>query len=179
MLKYFYPRPPRGGRTVKIFIFHQFFSDFYPRPSARRANGAVYHHSKNSDRFLSTPSARRATYIILMEIGSILISIHALREEGDRSRRSREKLPKNFYPRPPRGGRLNITITINCYWYFYPRPPRGGRLGALKKIKDYLDISIHALREEGDRRLSRLKKSRAIFLSTPSARRATNRYCCT
>ena len=57
------------------------------------------------------------------------ISIHALREEGD-SPRAREGIePKNFYPRPPRGGRLN------------------DQLGHIQMLA----ISIHALREEGDR----------------------------
>ena len=35
-------------------------------------------------RFLSTPSARRATYLILVLCVALKISIHALREEGDR-----------------------------------------------------------------------------------------------
>ena len=35
------------------------------------------------------------------------------------------------------------------------------------------DISIHALREEGDTRTSRISSSMPSFLSTPSARRAT------
>ena len=57
------------------------------------------------------------------------ISIHALREEGDT--RTCRKTP----------GRSD----------FYPRPPRGGRLCSFEVLyKAYL-ISIHALREEGDR----------------------------
>ena len=36
------------------------------------------------------------------------ISIHALREEGDRTRPTRASSGWNFYPRPPRGGRLKI-----------------------------------------------------------------------
>ena len=56
---------------------------------------------------------------------------------------------------------------------FYPRPPRGGR--RLRKRKDWATrmISIHALREEGDRDLYRFIADFGIFLSTPSARRAT------
>ena len=38
------------------------------------------------------------------------ISIHALREEGDRSIRSTSPATTNFYPRPPRGGRLTPTL---------------------------------------------------------------------
>ena len=34
--------------------------------------------------------------------------------------------------------------------HFYPRPPRGGRLNDDAKIDEMLQISIHALREEGD-----------------------------
>ena len=33
---------------------------------------------------------------------------------------------------------------------FYPRPPRGGRLLAFSLLPRSHDISIHALREEGD-----------------------------
>ena len=57
----------------------------------------------------------------------------------------------NFYPRPPRGGRRPCA---HC-------SPLGGR------------ISIHALREEGDEGRGGQFCSLDIFLSTPSARRAT------
>ena len=35
--------------------------------------------------------------------------------------------------------------------YFYPRPPRGGRHGVRRLDSKAHGISIHALREEGDR----------------------------
>ena len=56
---------------------------------------------------------------------------------------------------------------------FYPRPPRGGRRGLLHPARHIQAISIHALREEGDipEVLEIIKRSE--FLSTPSARRAT------
>ena len=79
--------------------------------------------------------------------------------------------------------------------YFYPRPPRGGRLAALCTVRDELEISIHALREEGDSQvlvhvqnihisIHALREEGDLtakangrepskFLSTPSARRAT------
>ena len=56
------------------------------------------------------------------------ISIHALREEGDRLEEENSRQDRHFYPRPPRGGRLCKPVTT---------PP--------EQI-----ISIHALREEGD-----------------------------
>ena len=78
--------------------------------------------------FLSTLSARRATRYWVQESMPIWISIHALREEGD------------------------PTVTALLHWStdFYPRPPRGGRLVSPVFVYNNRWISIHALREEGD-----------------------------
>ena len=57
--------------------------------------------------------------------------------------------------------------------YFYPRPPRGGRRVHRRVYGGLEGISIHALREEGDLPLSGAANVVAIFLSTPSTRRAT------
>ena len=58
--------------------------------------------------------------------------------------------------------------------HFYPRPPRGGRQELRESVKKIMEISIHALREEGD--CSSLVEQSGVktFLSTPSARRATS-----
>ena len=56
---------------------------------------------------------------------------------------------------------------------FYPRPPRGGRLTDATSCKVSCEISIHALREEGDTNGLVAFANGYIFLSTPSARRAT------
>ena len=55
--------------------------------------------------FLSTPSARRATLSCTDFFLGFQISIHALREEGDRDLKRIIRSQRNFYPRPPRGGR--------------------------------------------------------------------------
>ena len=55
--------------------------------------------------FLSTPSARRATGLLIRGGRITAISIHALREEGDVWKSLKKRDSKNFYPRPPRGGR--------------------------------------------------------------------------
>ena len=145
----FYPRPPRGGR-----------------PSGSQHQGLC-------PPFLSTPSARRATPDGPQGQRQAGISIHALREEGDPVRRTPSLRQGHFYPRPPRGGRQRrgsspgvfIMISIHALReegdavssskrpaarYFYPRPPRGGRRGDTGGLK-LLNV----------------------FLSTPSARRAT------
>ena len=124
-------------------------------------------------RFLSTPSARRATREIihakcatqisihaLREEGDGVferhlrhngISIHALREEGDGKRMTPIPFREQFLSTPsarratpaPPGSTPSQTD-------FYPRPPRGGRRGMPLGVEPSQQISIHALREEGD-----------------------------
>ena len=101
--RHFYPRPPRGGRRVPRTRRPQPVH-FYPRPP--RGGRRVFLDEDQSD---------------------ILISIHALREEGDRVRFLRSSQRHNFYPRPPRGGRRRSRYCRPPQRYFYPRPPRGGR----------------------------------------------------
>ena len=125
-----------------------------------------------------------------------IISIHALREEGDRQLQQGTNTVANFYPRPPRGGRHSVGQFQALHGNFYPRPPRGGRpkshsscwscrvisIHALREEGDFSsalnfvptwDISIHALREEGDPKPAINLSTSLSFLSTPSARRAT------
>ena len=145
---YFYPRPPRGGRLVEFcqlhqpvvflstpsarratrnsYMFTRFLRDFYPRPP-RGGRQQLKDKETSMSKFLSTPSARRATKTPKQEKSTKVISIHALREEGDGTRRPMVPKPSNFYPRPPRGGRPKATEAAEAKEYFYPRPPRGGR----------------------------------------------------
>ena len=106
---------------------------------------------------------------------------------------------QNFYPRPPRGGRHAARPRTKCAQVisihalreegdlplrqdpdpvcdFYPRPPRGGRPPGGCKTKGMDTISIHALREEGDAANAAFRSLFAEFLSTPSARRATQSW---
>ena len=50
--------------------------------------------------FLSTPSVRRATPWIRLKVSHFLISIHALREEGDQVTLSTPSLAKQFLSTP-------------------------------------------------------------------------------
>ena len=149
VLGHFYPRPPRGGRPGGM-----------PNPRAVKE-----------------------------------ISIHALREEGDHRSLFRSAQKIDFYPRPPRGGRPTSSLPSWRGGNFYPRPPRGGRqayktdgwvgLAFLStpsarratwpahRGRRQIPISIHALREEGDRTAHGISNAAYRFLSTPSARRAT------
>ena len=147
--KYFYPRPPRGGRPC----FCSYCGRLYVISiHALREEGDAYPRlrSVGNLRFLSTPSARRATNCPVVADIEVGISIHALREEGDPCSAPCLTSPADFYPRPPRGGRPLMMSAGSSSTNFYPRPPRGGRLQSLKQPRGVVCISIHALREEGD-----------------------------
>ena len=100
---HFYPRPPRGGRQGP-FQGTLTKSKFLSTPSARRAT-KLQIIGLDVTQFLSTPSARRATGQWRRVGSHRLISIHALREEGDCCPIVFPSVIKDFYPRPPRGGR--------------------------------------------------------------------------
>ena len=100
--------------------------------------------------FLSTPSARRATCQHSQDKDSKSISIHALREEGDLMGRVSMPQGKDFYPRPPRGGRLGAYEQLGTAEKFLSTPSARRATLASYGIKCDIPISIHALREEGD-----------------------------
>ena len=122
----FYPRPPRGGRFLRISVDIR-PSTFLSTPSARRATVAPDPDNFSAGQFLSTPSARRATQLPIGRDDASKISIHALREEGDTKILPTYAKAAHFYPRPPRGGRQTETGKKKAVNDFYPRPPRGGR----------------------------------------------------
>ena len=78
------------------------------------------------------------------------ISIHALREEGDASASSTSTAPPNFYPRPPRGGRLLLDDPPDFQSIFLSTPSARRATSDSQQFQQCRVISIHALREEGD-----------------------------
>ena len=121
---------------------------------------------------LPTPSGWRATLTSAPRRQMRRISIHALRVEGDRVGLLPRLRDNYFYLRPPGGGRLAARRIQNGLDDFYPRPPGGGRRmradgrsrwslflstpsGWRATVCDIVaeeeaNISIHALRVEGD-----------------------------
>ena len=147
-------------------------------------------------RFLSTPSGWRAT---LVPRADRRRRGHFYPRPPGGGRHSilitTPRWKRNFYPRPPGGGRLSTSTPIWRSLYFYPRPPGGGRRvpfrprpgrtdfyprppGGGRRIVNSLmwtdvQISIHALRVEGDKTCGELPSCTGSFLSTPSGWRAT------
>ena len=168
----FYPRPPRGGRHWWC-VWRLGPDRFLSTPSARRATPKGIQHFLLQWNFYPRPPRGGRLVRLRLLFQTSPISIHALREEGDSSAPGTSLPARYFYPRPPRGGRrvpatggaeiagisihalreegdADVLTNHEQFVNFYPRPPRGGRL-----------------RDEN------VDNAAVLFLSTPSARRAT------
>ena len=145
LLAYFNPRPPRGGR----------------------------HGDDKDDHshviFQSTPSARRATGLSGCVLQVDLISIHALREEGDldRSVQQRQGCEISIHALREEGDWSGSRLRRPWRCNFNPRPPRGGRRPANRWYRIRTPISIHALREESDMRPTSAPRGRSYFNPRP------------
>ena len=128
VMRYFYPRPPRGRRRENIQCEAKLLAISI---HALREEGDVLH---------------------IHLIAVLGISIHALREEGDCAGFSVRLSGKD--------------ISIHAL------REEGDQRRGVPMLAPVL-ISIHALREEGDAGMTEKQRAEFIFLSTPSARRAT------
>ena len=94
----FNPLPPHGGRRHCVLFW-------------------------NADRkFQSTPSAWRETVRNFHTPDRLIISIHSLRMEGDRSPAFRRVPPAYFNPLPPHGGRLTCSVSRTSSFEFQSTP---------------------------------------------------------
>ena len=106
--------------------------------------------------FLSTPSVRRATCPFRVSASANIISIHALREEGDTER----------------------PLFTRSFQSFLSTPSARRATGVTSSVEQGVSISIHALREEGDRRCSKRSSTRSSFYPRPprGGRRIEEKY---
>ena len=84
----------------------------------------------------------------------IIISIHALRGEGDSQGLRRSRRLSYFNPRPPRGGRRTAQKSAQRPHRFQSTPSAGRATVHFGRLQHDKMISIHALRGEGDRELT-------------------------
>ena len=131
-------RPCRAGLYISIHALREegdeqlskvcgLHRHFYPRPP-RGGRQYYIRHLVDADIFLSTPSARRATPITS----------------------TTRAATANFYPRPPRGGR-QVSASWDGVTSVFLSTPSARRATTVRAgFPMYAEISIHALREEGD-----------------------------
>ena len=166
----FYPRPPRGGRPNSQPL-SQVMDLFLSTPSARRATcsnstdvtALVFLSTPSARRatrdyvdrvdayqFLSTPSARRATARRSVHPQRSRISIHALREEGDEQLYVGQGRGEEFLSTPSARRATKAAGQIAKLMQFLSTPSARRATAGLREVGVKTEISIHALREEGD-----------------------------
>ena len=156
-IRYFNPRPPRGGRPAGRIIHNTRYRHFNPRPPR---GGRLRHrdHPAPGEAAISIHAPREGgddhpehgrTYQH--------ISIHAPREGGDEDKAPTTPLEKISIHAPREGGDNDIVLDAQRrQQYFNPRPPRGGRLLGLDTPSSVCPISIHAP-ARGATHLNRIK----------------------
>ena len=132
----------------------QSMSVFLSTPSARRAT-KISPNRTSPRKFLSTPSARRATGKPAFYEVFPVISIHALREEGDFSER-RPEMSRFRFLSTPSARRATMCLQGNSLLAksFLSTPSARRATGHCSEGRRSSQISIHALREEGDQQIS-------------------------
>ena len=126
VMRYFYPRPPRGRRRENIQCEAKLL--------------AISIHALREEGDLDSDIAQ-----IIYKI-----SIHALREEGDQRQPCIVAKLLYFYPRPPRGGRPSGGFAMGYVTKFLSTPSARRATLYNHRHAHCCQISIHALREEGD-----------------------------
>ena len=145
----FYPRPPCGGRPSRQGFLLCPFS------------------------FLSTSPLRGTTHAKPHNGGQRRISIHVPLAGDDKATSWRLTPARNFYPRPPCGGRPAGQQIDFCRMLFLSTSPLRGTTGNLANGRQQIIISIH-VPLAGDDALSLMPlASPDIFLSTSPLRGTT------
>ena len=147
----FQSTPSVGRATINGGFFSFTANRFQSTPSVGRATSSSL-ATVILMTFQSTPSVGRATKAALLRQPGALISIHALRGEGDRSKWRRGTLASHFNPRPPWGGRP-LSGRRNWHWNRHKisiHALRGEGDTFVYHLYFITSISIHALRGEGD-----------------------------
>ena len=193
----FNPRPPWGGRLSRVVESFSFLG-FQSTPSVGRAT-VVSGAYRRVHRFQSTPSVGRATLVDCSKTYKVVISIHALRGEGDVQyglARDAEYISIHALR-----GEGDVFSYINMFTihiisihalrgegdkqadgrpavvaYFNPRPPWGGR--RYQAVLSYCLRNFNPRPPWGGRHtVGYLDELSSIFQSTPSVGRATLFFC--
>ena len=124
--KYFYPRPPCGGRRGRcVCTLNR--SPFLSTSPLRGTTGYTVLFRDYPNISIHVPLAGDDSEEMPTQ-AEIEISIHVPLAGDDDTRLRKTCDLEHFYPRPPCGGRRRRQPSLTTkYWYFYPRPPCGGR----------------------------------------------------
>ena len=149
MPRYFYPRPPRGGRPP-TGCYAIPLVDFYPRPPRGGRRNAVCFPADHIVISIHALREEGDPQAPALQCAAVSISIHALREEGDQAAAPEAIQPEEFLSTPS-ARRATVIRMIADVFTLFLSTPSARRATVIRMIADVF----------------------TLFLSTPSARRAT------
>ena len=147
--KRFNPRPPHGGRPLKILSQLLNFRVSIHAPRTGGDERVVFTGELIAE-FQSTPPARGATPEPAGDLLKHSVSIHAPRTGGDAIASAGLKQELGFNPRPPHGGRRSGSHTVTTEKQFQSTPPARGATRVRCCQGNRESVSIHAPRTGGD-----------------------------
>ena len=182
----FYPRPPRGGRR-RLRQRQDWETNFYPRPprggrptcnSATQAEYSISIHALREEGDITAQEVLQcANYFYPrpprggrrpQQGGARMagtISIHALREEGDWPAVVKEILSDRFLSTPSARRATFTRFSEIAKEFLFLSTPSARRATNLRAdLAAQVEISIHALREEGDQQQQGQRQSLQISI---------------
>ena len=146
----FYPRPPCGGRLQRDLVKLVTFG-FLSTPSVRRATYLQARVAFPSRHFYPRPPCGGRLNVLHQENRERLISIHALRAEGDLNTfRTNDYGRISIHALRAEGDNVFFGgIDLSCIFLSTPSVRRATAVCGI--LYNPARISIHALRAEGDR----------------------------
>ena len=149
LLRYFYPRSPRGER---LYAGLQHAGSLQISIHAPREGSDLYITCKTNGgaQFLSTLPARGATIHPPLPSCWNTISIHAPREGSDAIYQNPRNHVQHFYPRSPRGERQAAFCSTWPHGIFLSTLPARGATRPRLRQDQSLQISIHVPRKGSD-----------------------------
>ena len=176
--RHFYPRSPRGERRdpAELFEGQLRISIHAPREGSDARCGG----RRPAGQTISIHAPREGSDDRRRQAGGRLgISIHAPREGSDCRRRRPTCWPPYFYPRSPRGERLQqLGGSLDAHAISIHAPREGSDYRSSHWGPRSSMISIHAPREGSDPAPRPTMQKQVLFLSTLPARGATARSWC-
>ena len=168
----FYPRPPCGGRPAAL-VLHKLDKNFYPRPPCGGRPGQGWATRADINISIHVPLAGDDFALACAsKVASAFLSTSPLRGTI-RGCKSRLGLGRNFYPRPPCGGRPDAGLSaLSGKSFLSTSPLRGTTPAVTPSVTPHKFLSTSPLRGTTWQRRNRQLWQRR-FLSTSPLRGTT------
>ena len=157
------------------------FFNFYPRPP--RGGRPTIPYTNTAIVIISIHALREEgdKCYACRDADGIIISIHALREEGDRLYHRSGSGTSDFYPRPPRGGRpISSLFPVGCSGFLSTPSARRATAKTERKHPAFVSLytSLHKLQRDACKPNRKITPLLAQTAGIPVRSVPENYVCC-